>query len=133
MARLNQVGPKEDIRPLSLTRSYTRTASWLSSEIPRRLRRGSFILKCSVANVGHPLSPYSYEACLTKNTCCTKPLARQAQGRPKGQKLESGSTEPFHSCRRCLFSRRMTCARAGAGLSRSVQRGFATTVLVLLA
>src|SRR5215203_715660 len=26
------------------TRSYTKTASWLSSEIPRRLRRGSFIL-----------------------------------------------------------------------------------------
>src|SRR4051794_35451282 len=48
------------------------------------------------AAITPPSGVFSLSLHLTKNTCCTKPLARQAQGRPKGQKLESGSTEPFH-------------------------------------
>src|SRR5215207_8290024 len=39
------------------TRSSTRTANWLSSEIPRRLRRGSFIAEEEPEHPDYPTAP----------------------------------------------------------------------------
>ena len=51
-------------------------------------------LPCTVAELISILWIPKDAAAGVGNICCTKPLARQEQLRPKA-KLESGSTEPF--------------------------------------
>src|SRR3954447_2649530 len=54
--------------------------------------------------------------CMLLSAGWYKPLARQEQLRPKRQKLESGSTEPFRQRRTRLLSRRTECSRPGMAL-----------------